>query len=176
MGAQGAIPLDSQEMLQDFISASAAKFEYFLKPEDLRAIPSVRVSTSGSGKLFNRKHALALAVHKFGLDGLEKKRSKRSAAQHFRRSAQRARVDQKIDVDLHQPQASDKLVQDSGAAGKMSCRGHPGPTVPGPPHESVESVAAWKAYGERLVSLSESCHLLTLPWSISNEVDYPRLT
>ena len=132
---------DSQEMLHDFISASAAKFEYFLKPEDLRAIMSVRVSTSGSGKLFKREHALALAVHKFGRDGLEKKRSKRRAVQHSRRSAQPARVDQKNKVALQQPQASDKLVQDAGAAGKMSSRGHSGPAVPGPPHESVESQA-----------------------------------
>jgi hypothetical protein len=150
------------------VSASQAKYEYFLTYKDLAELSSTRVSfvTSGNSKMFLREHLQALALHKFGANGLIEKRNGRAR----RVAAKRAR-DEEVELfgtNLIAVPSVNRWKTRSIICAKMTCverdEENLASRIVAPPAVD-SSVDEWKAYGESalfttFVQASKLLHVL----------------
>ena len=147
------------------VSALQAKYEYFLTYKDLAELPSTRASFVNS-KMFLREHLQALALHKFGTNGLLEKRNGRAR----RVAAKRAR-DEEVELfatNLIALPCGDRWKSRSLICAKRPCVERDEENLPsrsvGPPAVD-SSVDEWKSYGESallttFVQASKLLHVL----------------
>ena len=171
------------ENLEDYRTASQAKYEYFLTPGDLASLPSSKSPIVGYGnsKIFFVGHLEEFALRKFGPGGLTKKREGRAKRAAIKR--EREEEVKQVAAALLEPMcrnedkrqclAMQPVVEKGETYNPLKSASH-GRTSecdagrrgqPLPP-QSISSVDEWKAYGEfatcvpcqlLLMSLSADC-------------------
>jgi hypothetical protein len=153
----GADDWNAVDMSDDeYISASQAKYSFFLTPSDLAELPSLRVVTAvcGNTKMFHRHHVQALALRKFGLLGFQKKKLARAK----REAKKRSREDdakQFVSTIFGNPSSSDSTERFGAKNLKrdpwmpVESSNLPQSNSVGRPRlpKSVWSVEEWKEYG-----------------------------
>jgi hypothetical protein len=127
------------------LTASQAKYEFFLTPADLASLPSMRVALFGCGnaKLFSKHNLLALSLQKYGESGLEKKRASRAK----RDVTKRMREDDA-------KQFAKTLLAHQGVSKKQRIEDTDSSSLPRPPPADM-SPEAWEKYGEVCMRICE---------------------